>query len=101
LFPKENPFSLFDQCKNQCCGSGSGIGIRRFFDPRIRDTGCKKIIQIQNPGSGMNIPDLIFKNLVFFDADPDPEFGILSALDPGSGMKKVGSGINIPDPQYR
>jgi hypothetical protein len=48
-------------------------------------------------GSGMNNPDHIsesletifwVKILKFFDADP------------GSGWKKFGSGINIPDPQH-
>jgi hypothetical protein len=45
-----------------------------------------KKIQIQDPGSGMNISDLIFwvKILKFFDTDPG--YGILSTLDPGSGM---------------
>ncbi len=42
------------------------------------------------------------KILKFFDADPDPRYGILSTLDPGSGLKKSdpGSGINIPDPNH-
>ncbi len=40
-------------------GCGFGSGIRCFFDPRIRD-GIKN--KIQDPGSGMNIPDLIFEN---------------------------------------
>ncbi len=58
----------------------------------------------------MNIPDSIFENLIltFFDADPDPGYGILSILDPGYGMKKIGSEIldlgfgivNITDPQH-
>jgi hypothetical protein len=50
----------------------------------IRDPGGEKIRR-QDPGSGMNIPDLIFcdpipvfwvKIFEFFDADadPDPEF---------------------------
>jgi hypothetical protein len=56
-------------------------------------------IQIQDPRSGMNILDLIIVNLVavlwlnilkLFDADADP----------GSGMQKVRSGINIPDPKH-
>jgi hypothetical protein len=57
------------------------------------------------PGSGMNIPDLIFENLVlafglkipkFFDADPDPGSCQPWILDPG--WEKIGSGI--PDPQH-
>jgi hypothetical protein len=40
------------------------------------------------------------KLLKFFDAVPDPEFGIILTLDPGSGMEKFGSGINIPDLQH-
>ncbi len=55
----------------------------------------------------MNNPDHIseslqtifwVKILEFFDADPDPGFGIFMNLDPG--LKKFGSGINIPDPHY-
>jgi hypothetical protein len=52
--------------------------------------GMKKIAQ----GSGMNIPDFIFKTLVsvfglnliltFFNADPDPFL-----VNPGSGMGKI------------
>jgi hypothetical protein len=38
------------------------------------------------------------KTLKFFDADPDP--GIRNLFDPGSGMEKFGSGINIPDQQH-
>jgi hypothetical protein len=30
----------------------------------------------------------------------DPGSGIFLALDPGSRMEKIGSGINIPDPQH-
>jgi hypothetical protein len=60
-------------------------GIRWLFDPWIRDPGW---VKNQDPGSGMNIPDLISKSsetilwvkiLKLFDADP-------------------GSGINILDP---
>jgi hypothetical protein len=48
----------------QCCGSdpGSGTFLTTGFGIRIRDPGWKKI-QIQDPGSGMNIPDLIFEDL--------------------------------------
>jgi hypothetical protein len=56
----------------------------------------------------MNIPDhiseifLLVKILKLFGADTygirDPE--IFLTLDPGSRMKKFGSGINIPDWQY-
>jgi hypothetical protein len=76
----------------QCCGSGSGI--RCFFGPWIRDPGWEKI-QIQDPRSGTririrdDIPDLIFENLLRCESG----FGILSALDQGSEMKKIGSGI--------
>jgi hypothetical protein len=40
-----------------------------------------------------------FKIVEFFDADPDPGFGIFLTLDPGSRKGKLGSGINIQDPQ--
>ncbi len=32
--------------------------------------------------------------------DADPGSGIFLALDPGSGMEKFGSGMNIPYPQH-
>jgi hypothetical protein len=38
------------------------------------------------------------KILKFFDADPDPGSGIFLTRYPG--WKKLGSGINIPDPQH-
>jgi hypothetical protein len=48
----------------------------------------------------MNIPDFIVVNLVsvfrlkvYLDADSDPGSGILSTMDPVSGMEKIGSGI--------
>jgi hypothetical protein len=41
----------------------------------------------------MRIRDPEWKNL-------DPGSGMEKKLDPGFGMEKVGSGINIPDPQY-
>jgi hypothetical protein len=69
--------------------------------------------QDPDPGSaaGMNIPDHISgsletifwdKILQFFDADadPDPDPGFGNLFDPGSGMEKFVSGINISDPQY-
>ncbi len=88
----------------QCCGSGSGI--RCLFDPWSRDPGW---VKIQDRGSGLNNPDHISKSLgtIFslkyldsFMADPDPGSGVFLTLDPGSGMAKFGSGINIPDPQH-
>ncbi len=42
----------------QCCGSGPGSGA--FM---IRNPGWENI-QRQNPGYGMNVPNLIFENLV-------------------------------------
>ncbi len=73
--------------KTQCC----------FFDPWIRD-GKKSRDRIRDPGSGMNIPELIFENFVSV-------FGLkylnslmriwsakLSTLDRGSGMEKIESG---------
>jgi hypothetical protein len=67
--------------------------------------GWKKI----DPGSRIRDerPDLIFENLIsvfwlkntqILWADPDLGSGILSTLDLGSGMKKVGSGMeNVRD----
>jgi hypothetical protein len=57
----------------------------------------------------MNIPDHIsdslenffgLKCLKFFDADPDLGSGIFLTLNPGSGIKKFESGINILDLQH-
>jgi hypothetical protein len=61
------------------------------------------------PGSGMNIPDLIFESLLsvfwlkilkFFYADPD--LGSCQVVNPRSGIPdgKIGSGLNIPNPQH-
>jgi hypothetical protein len=62
-------------------------------------------------GSGMNNPDHVFQSLEtilflffgvkilkFFDADPGSGMETVRIRDPG--WKKVGSGINIPDPQH-
>jgi hypothetical protein len=50
-------------CRYQCCGSGSGFW--RFFDPWIQDKDPgSRMEKSPEPGSGMNIPDLNFKNLV-------------------------------------
>jgi hypothetical protein len=81
-----------------------------LFWPRDPDSGWEKI-QRQDPGSGMNIPDLIFENFVsvfwvkilkFLFADLDP-----GLVNPGSTsqirntvckkLRSGGSGINIPD----
>jgi hypothetical protein len=65
--------------------------------------------KIPDPESGMNIPDhfsgsfetvLMLKMLKFFDVDPDPGYGVFLTLDPGFGLEKFRSGINIPDPQH-
>jgi hypothetical protein len=39
------------------------------------------------------------KMLKFFDAGPDPGSRIFLTLDPGSGMKKLGSGIQDKHPR--
>ncbi len=77
--PKHWPwgYSPLSNCDNQCCGSGasltSGSGIR---------------IRVVHPGSYFRELRKMFlvKILKIFDADP--------------GWKKIGSGINIPDPQH-
>jgi hypothetical protein len=72
---------------------------------KIKIRGSKK----SRSGSGMNILDHISESIVtifglkipkFFDADPDPGFGMRNLFDPGSGMEKFGSWINIPGPQH-
>jgi hypothetical protein len=71
----------------QCCGSGSGI--RRLFDPWIRDPVC---VKYPGSGSGMNNPDHIsesldtifwVKILKFFDADPGSEMENIRIRDLG------------------
>jgi hypothetical protein len=52
----------------------------------------------------MNITDHFseffgLKMFKFFYADLDPGSGAMLTLDPGYGMEKFGSGINIPDPR--
>ncbi len=55
------------------------------------------------PGSGMNISERLETNfwvkmLKFFDADPGSGMEKIRIRD--LGRKKLGSGINIPDPQH-
>jgi hypothetical protein len=62
-------------------------------------------IQIQDPGSRMNIPYLMFKNLVAVCVVKNylnsfMRMRIRDLVNPGTGMKKIGSGINIPYPQH-
>jgi hypothetical protein len=58
------------------------------FLPLDPESGMEKN---QEPGSGMDIPHLLFifglKIFKFFDADP-------GSCQPGSGMEKIGFGIN-------
>jgi hypothetical protein len=58
-----------------------------------------------DPGSGMNIPGLIFENyvsdfwvniLLFFDAGPDLGSAILSTLDPGCTQRSIGGHLLSP-----
>jgi hypothetical protein len=72
--------------------SGSGIGKKSRSG--IRD---------EHPGS--YFPELRtqffgLKKLQLFDADPDPGSEIFLTMDPGSGMEKFVSGLNIPDPLH-
>jgi hypothetical protein len=70
--------------------SGSGVqdGKIRILDRRMRK---------KHPGSYFQ--DYLDKKMLkFFIADPDPGLWIRCLFDPGSGMEKFGSGINIPDP---
>jgi hypothetical protein len=46
----------------------------------------------------LEMPQIIGDDIMSFSvADPDPGW---KSSDPGSGMEKVGSGINIPDSQH-
>jgi hypothetical protein len=103
----------------QCCGSGSGIGC--LFDPWIWDPGWVES-QHPDPGSGMGRksasgsgirdeqPGSYFLELRnhffgFFGVEilkffEDPVSGMESVRIRELGWKKVGSGINIPDPQH-
>ncbi len=88
----------------QCCGSG----IRDWvpFWPQDPGSGMGES-QHPDPGSGMNNTDIFFRAYKpffcffwvkihqFFE---DPCKG--DSSDPGSGMEKVWSGINIPDPPH-
>jgi hypothetical protein len=82
-----------------CSGSGSGIWC--LFDPWIWDPGWEKN---QDPDLGsrswINNQGSYFRELKnqFFYAYPGPGMEQIRIRD--SGWKKVGSGINIPDPQH-
>jgi|688.fasta_scaffold2047729_1 hypothetical protein len=71
-----------------------GYGIRCLFDPciRIRIRGWKKIPET---GSGMNIPDLSFENLVsvFGVKTTLLYFLVRDLVNPAVGMEKIESGI--------
>ncbi len=79
------------------------------YERELYSAGWVKI-RIQDPGSGINIPDpqhcahapvrtLRPGTSISSLADPDPGSGAFFDIrDPG--WKKVGSGINIPDPQH-
>jgi hypothetical protein len=65
-------------------------------------SGIRKKIQNQDPGSEMNIRDLIFVNLVYFlvlkHLNSLIRIRDLVNLDLGSGMEKIGSGIRDKHP---
>jgi hypothetical protein len=74
---------------------GSGV----FFTPDPRSGMGKKT------GSGINIPDHFSQSLETFLTAKNTYIiccgsGIWNRFDPGSGMEKFGSGINIPDLHY-
>ncbi len=78
--------------RNQCCGSGFGAG--DFLTPRF---GMEKSrAKIRGPGSGMNIPDLIFVKLVISFLGYKILYHCWS--DPGSEMEKSDPGSWIQDP---
>jgi hypothetical protein len=81
----------------QCCGSGSGI--RCLFGPWIRD-GWKVRIRIRDEQSGSYLLELgnHFLGLKYVNSFMRIRDGKILIPDPG--WKKVGSGINIPDPQH-
>jgi hypothetical protein len=60
---------------------GSGMNIRHHISEELRNTMWDEILK-------------------FFNADPDRGSGIFLTLDPGSGMEKFGSWINIPGLQH-
>jgi hypothetical protein len=84
----------------------SGIGC--LFDPWILDPGWEKVsirIRDEQPGSYfLELRNHFFALfgvkivLKFFDEDPGSGMETVRIRDPG--WKKVGSGINIPDPQH-
>ncbi len=83
-----------------------------LFDPWIRDPGWTSQIIFPRvwklflglkrvPESfWMNIPDYFYESLETFSRVKKRVPGIFLVLDPGSGMKKFGSGITFPGPQH-
>jgi nucleoid DNA-binding protein len=74
--------------------SGTGIREEKNFGTGMKEHPRSFFRELRNSFYflGLNI-------LKFIDVFPDPGSGILLVLDPGSGMEKFGSGINLPDPQ--
>jgi hypothetical protein len=68
-----------------------GSEIRCFLTPESEIREGKKC----ESGSGRNIPDLFSASL-----NTLMQTRIRDLFDPGSGMEKFRSGINIPDPQH-
>ncbi len=92
----------------QCCGSGSGIWEPFWpLDPGSgmgRKSASGSGIRDEQPGSYvLELRNHFFgflgvKILKFFDEDPGSGMETVRIRD--LGWKKVGSGINIPDPQH-
>jgi hypothetical protein len=109
---------IYDACRSgsrtllfSVADPGSGIGCLLTPGSGIWDPGSGMgESHHPDPGSGMNNPDYIFyflkpffaflgvKILKFFDEDPGSGMETVRIRDPG--WKKVGSGINIPDPPH-
>ncbi len=72
---------------------GSGMGRKSASGSGIRDEQPRSyFLELRNHFFGVKI-------LKFFDADPGSGMEtVVRIRDPG--WKKVGSGINIPDPQH-
>ncbi len=86
-----SPATFIETYRWQCCG----YGIRYFLTPGSGIWHGKK----SDPGPGMNIPGNISESLKIFWGYKYWFLIWIWIQDPGSGMKKLGSGMLIPDPQ--
>ncbi len=80
--------------------SARGIANNNNYNNRKKNENNIKVISAGGCHKLLECLETIFgvKILNFFEADPGSGMGQIRIRDPG--WKKLGSGINIPDPQY-